>query len=224
MVPLEVKTMEKTTARRGLPYGSLHWGTRDWGEVSREIPRNVQDPVPAGLSRTTVRGFADKVRTNLDLEPGAGMARAFARLGGRYEQLHTLYGFVSDGTDRAVIRALDDFTCHDPQYPEYAALEMAECLGTLFLHHPLVLRRFGPDAVTAVPRITPEGPAMDAMRERLWFACHLAMPEDAFRAAYAADPDPRALAKAFAVAPATASRRAKALGLEPADEPAPALG
>lgn len=211
--------MEPTKTRRAVPYGALHWGTREWGEVSKEIPRNVQDPVPSGLSRRQVREFAEMVGTRLSIDPGAGLAKAFGRLGGRYEQLLTLYGFVTDGTDRAVINGLDDFSCHDVQYPEFAALEMAECLGTLFLHHPLVLKRFGPGAVTAVPRVTPDGPATDAMRERIWFACDLAMPEAAFRTAYAADPDPVGLSKAFAVSPATASRRAKSLGLEPRDEP-----
>ncbi len=172
--------------------------------------RNVHDPVPSRMGLAQVAGLAKRVREGLGVVPGAGVAKAFGRLGGTYEQVVSTFG---RRTDRIVIRGASDFTYEDEDYPEEAAFGLAECLGVLFLHHPLVVRAYGEDAVTAVPRFTPAGDGEAVTREAIWFAVHFAMPADAVRAAHAADPDPRALGRAFHVRPQTAARRARSLGL-----------
>jgi hypothetical protein len=179
--------------------------------------RNVQDAIPARMPRGRIAEFADGVRERLGVRPGAGVHEAFRRLGGTYTTVDT-FGRYTDGI---VIRARDDFACEDRHEVEHAALGLAECLGTLFLHYPLVVRRHGPDAILAVRRY-PEGDDADrreAMAEAITFAVHFSLPAAAFREAFAKDPSPRALASAFHVDIGSAVRRMKSLGLATDETP-----
>lgn len=181
--------------------------------------RNVQDAIPARMPRARIAEFADGVRERLGVRPGAGVREAFERLGGTYRAVDTF----GRHTDSVVIRAQDAFAYEDRHEVGHAALGMAECLGYLFLHYPLVVRRHGPGAVMAVRRY-PDGDdaaRREAMAEAITFAVHLALPAAGFRDAFAEDPSPRSLARAFHVDVGTAALRARALGLVPAEAPDP---
>jgi hypothetical protein len=185
------------------------------------LVRNVQEAIPSRLPRSQVAALADRVRRELGIEPGAGVARAFERLGGTYDQVP---GHFGTHADRIVVSAGGKALAYEHHLdPPESALGFAEAMGVLFLHHPLVMRAHGRDAVTAVRRITPEGDLQVVRDEALWFGLALAMPRADFCAAHAEDPDPAALGRRFHVRGDTAAKRARALGLEGPGFAAPSL-
>lgn len=175
------------------------------------LPRNVHDAVPAGLDPKAVARFARTAREGLGIADGRDVPRVFARLGGAYERVPSTFG---RHTDRIVVRGAEDFTYEDEAHPDDAAFGLAECLGVRLLHHPLVTKAYGDDAVTAVRRFTVPGDGEKVTQEAIWFAVHLAMPAEAVRAAHADDPTPAGLGRALGVTPRIAGQRARALGLD----------
>lgn len=183
---------------------------------SEKVSISAQKPIPTNAAKANVHGFAEQLAAKLGFSPGASIKPLVSRLGGRIEYKNPV-GFASMLPESIVVRSTRDFTIFVPSMTsqERDRFTIAHELGHLFLHYPLVLKKF-PGATMIATRWVDESDQIQqrAEWEANWFAAGFLMPSKAFSDAFSGvGKSIPAVASRFGVSPAAAEVRAKNLGL-----------
>lgn len=174
-------------------------------------------PIPTQTKKEHVFKFAEEFGRAVQFQIGDPLEPLVARLGGTisYDEGSHDVGGIPESIS---VRSFRDFTIYLPLNTsrERDRFTVAHELGHLFLHYPLVQKRYGAHAFMVATRWVDETNA-DLQRtewEANWFAAALLMPQFAIEAAFGANSrDIAATAARFGVTEMAISVRAKTLGL-----------
>ncbi len=165
-------------------------------------PRNIQDVVPCGGAIPNAFRFGESLARQLGHEHGKPVWPIFQRLRGEHVHVASTFG---RGGDKYLVRPggiivaesewMPEHEWHEPMLNEF----LAEAIGHLFMHYPLVAKAHGENAGMAVRRYG-ETPHEDAAAtEAVQFKIGFLIPGSRVRDACAEGLDEEAIAKRFGV-------------------------
>jgi Zn-dependent peptidase ImmA (M78 family) len=174
------------------------------------------DPIPTGVAKPVVHRFAEDCAAKLGFAPGDAIKPLVSRLGGRVEYKAAI-GSDSKIPESIVVRSRKEFTIFVSSMTsqERDRFTIAHELGHLFLHYPMVEKKF-PGGIMVATRWVDESNA-DQQRaewEANWFAAGFLMPSKEFAATFKSlGGEISSVAAKFGVSAPAATVRAKSLSL-----------
>jgi hypothetical protein len=188
--------------------------------------RNLHDPVPSQMGYRRCHDMGSRVAAGLGYVRATSLDGLFQKLGGSYDFVHETFGLDDDVY---VYRADKTWTvthCHRIKLEWYVGHHneiLAEGIGHLMLHYPMVKKDYGDTAAMAISRVGLNDQEQRARREAIHFMIGFLIPDDAARAMFLTGADDTAVAKAFGVTTNLAGARRRALMRAPDDAPVPSV-
>lgn len=176
--------------------------------------RNVHDAEPGKLPYALCQAKGTEVAQRLGYARGQALYPIFERLGGTYLRVESVFGragdvylVTADGRLTAEHEPVPGFSWHMADLNEI----LAEGIGHLMLHFPLVQARLGKDAAMAVAHRAETEAQQAARREAMQFGFGVLIPDHEALQAYRDGMSDADAAAHFGVSERLAARRRRAL-------------